>query len=45
MLLLAFERAIMEVEGVTMSKIRVEMLSPLEIAQMLGITPISTDRL
>ena len=45
MFLLAFERAITEIEGVVMSKIRVEMLSPLEIAQMLGITPISTDRL
>jgi len=45
MLLLAFERAITEIEGITMSKIRVETLSPLEIAQTLGITPISTDRL
>ncbi|ALG96968.1 hypothetical protein [Sulfolobus monocaudavirus SMV3] len=45
LLLLAFERSIMEVGGVTTSKMRVEMLSPLEIAQTLGITPISTDRL
>jgi len=45
LLLLAFERSIMEVAGVSTSKMRVEMLSPLEIAQTLGITPISTDRL
>jgi len=45
LLLLAFERSIMEVGGVSTSKMRVEMLSPLEMAQTLGITPISTDRL
>ena len=45
LLLLAFERSIMEVSGVSMSKMRVEMLPPLETAQLLGITPISTDRL
>ena len=45
LLLLAFERSIMEVGGVVTSKMRIEMLSPLEIAQTLGITPISTDRL
>jgi hypothetical protein len=45
LLLLAFERSIMEVGGVSTSKMRVEMLSPLEIAQTLGITPISTDKL
>ncbi len=45
LLLLAFERSIMEVAGVSTSKMRVEMLSPLEIAQTLGITPINTDRL
>jgi len=44
-LLLAFERSIMEASGVSMSKMRVEMLPPLETAQLLGITPISTDRL
>jgi len=45
LLLLAFERSIMEVAGVSTSKMRVEMLSPLEIAQTLGITPINTDKL
>jgi hypothetical protein len=45
LLLLAFERSIMEVAGASTAKMRVEMLSPLEIAQTLGITPISTDKL
>jgi len=45
LLLLAFERSIMEVAGVSTAKMRVEMLSPLEIAQTLGITPINTDKL
>ena len=44
-LLLAFERSIMEIAGVSKAKLRVEMLAPLETAQTLGITPISTDRL
>jgi hypothetical protein len=44
-LLLAFERSISEIAGVSMAKLRVEMLAPLETAQTLGITPISTDRL
>lgn len=44
-LLLAFERSIMEVAGVSTSKMRVEMLSPLEIAQTLGVIVISTDKL
>jgi len=44
-LLLALERSISEVAGVSMAKLRVEMLAPLETAQTLGITPISTDRL
>jgi hypothetical protein len=44
-LLLAFERSILEIAGVSTAKLRVEMLSPLEIAQTLGIIPISTDKL
>jgi len=44
-LLLALVRSIMEVAGVSTAKLRVEMLAPLETAQTLGITPISTDRL
>jgi hypothetical protein len=44
-LLLAFERSILEIAGVSKTKLRVEMLSPLEIAQTLGIIPISTDKL
>jgi len=44
-LLLAFERSILEIAGVSKAKLRVEMLAPLETAQTLGITPISTDRL
>lgn len=44
-LLLAFERSILEVAGVSTAKLRVELLAPLETAQTLGITPISTDRL
>ena len=44
-LLLAFERSISEIIGVSKAKLRVEILAPLETAQMLGITPISTDRL
>jgi len=44
-LLLAFERSISEIAGVSKAKLRVEMLAPLETAQTLGITPISTDRL
>ena len=44
-LLLAFERSILEIAGVSTAKLRVEMLSPLEIAQKLGIIPISTDKL
>jgi hypothetical protein len=44
-LLLALERSISEVAGVSMAKLRVEFLAPLETAQTLGITPISTDRL
>lgn len=44
-LLLALERSISEVAGVSTAKLRVEMLAPLETAQTLGITPISTDRL
>jgi len=42
-LLLALVRSIMEVAGVSTAKLRVEMLAPLETAQTLGITPISTD--
>jgi len=44
-LLLAFERSISEIAGVSKAKLRVEFLAPLETAQTLGITPISTDRL
>jgi len=44
-LLLAYERAIPEIGGISSSKMKVEMLSPLEVAQTLGITPISTDRI
>jgi len=44
-LLLALERSISEVAGVSTAKLRVEFLAPLETAQTLGITPISTDRL
>ena len=44
-LLLAFERSISEIAGVSKAKLRVELLAPLETAQTLGITPISTDRL
>ena len=44
-LLLAFERSVSEIAGVSKSKLRVEILAPLETAQTLGITPISTDRL
>jgi len=44
-LLLAFERSTSEIVGVSTAKLRVEMLAPLETAQTLGITPISTDRL
>ena len=44
-LLLALERSILEIAGVSKAKLRVEMLAPLETAQTLGITPISTDRL
>lgn len=44
-LLLALVRSILEVAGVSASKLRIETLSPLETAQLLGITPISTDRL
>ena len=43
-LLLAFERSISEIAGVSKAKLRVEILAPLETAQTLGITPISTDR-
>ena len=44
-LLLAFERSVSEIAGVSKAKLRVEFLAPLETAQTLGITPISTDRL
>jgi hypothetical protein len=44
-LLLAFERSVSEIAGVSKAKLRVEILAPLETAQTLGITPISTDRL
>ena len=43
--LLAFARSISEIAGVSKAKLRVEILAPLETAQTLGITPISTDRL
>jgi hypothetical protein len=42
---LAFERSISEIAGVSTAKLRVELLAPLETAQTLGITPISTDML
>jgi len=45
LLLSAFERAILEIAGLATSKMRIEGLSPLEVAQTLGITPVSTDRI
>lgn len=44
-LLSALERSILEVAGLATSKMRLEGLSPLEVAQTIGITPITTDRL
>lgn len=44
-LLLAYERSILEVAGITSGKSHVEFLAPLEVAQTLGITPIRSEKL